>query len=130
MAGYHGTAAGIEITGGDIRTLAAEFDRLWPEQVDATERDWGHGYEAGHVGHGARGGDDMEIVGWFGDGGNVGHPCFHVAPEDADAACRIAQALAPGSVTLTRFGELCRAAGLLVEGGEGCYIPRGTSREV
>ena len=65
-----------------IHKVAAEFDRLFandPELVDATEIEWGHGTEAGHIGHAHE--NEPSIVGWYCQGGNVGHPIMSIANE-------------------------------------------------
>jgi len=57
-----------------IHALAREFDRLCPDQVDSTPIPYGHGTESGHIGHPSRDDDTESIIGWYADGGNVGHP--------------------------------------------------------
>lgn len=70
-----------------IQEVAAQFDRLFandPELVDATEISWGHGTEAGHIGHEHE--DEPSIVGWYCQGGNVGHPVMSIVNEDIQRA--------------------------------------------
>lgn len=71
-----------------IHDIAAEFDRLFAadhEIVDATEISWGHGTEAGHIGH-QHDDEESSIVGWYCQGGNVGHPVMSVHNEDIQRA--------------------------------------------
>lgn len=67
----------------DIETIAAEFDRLFPDQVDATPVAWGYGTVAGHIGHHH---EDRSIVGWFSGGGSDGHPVLAIANADIQRA--------------------------------------------
>ncbi len=62
----------------DIDDIAAEFDRVCPSQVDDTPRDYGHGYEAGHIGHGADDEREHPVVGWFCSAGSVGNPIAEI----------------------------------------------------
>lgn len=69
-----------------IQEVAAEFDRLSndTELVDATEISWGHGTEAGYIGHEHE--DESSIIGWYCQGGNVGHPVMSIVNEDIQRA--------------------------------------------
>lgn len=106
----------------DIHALATELDRIYPDQVDATKVSWGLGTEAGHVGHDATADSSTAIVGWFGNGGNVGAPVLHIHADDVPTAVAVARKSEVGT-DLTQLAEAMRAAGVRVNGGEGCYIP-------
>ena len=70
-----------------IPEVAAQFNRLFahdPELVDATEISWGHGTEAGYIGHERT--DEPSVVGWYCQGGDVGHPIMSVANDDLQLA--------------------------------------------
>ena len=66
-----------------IDDIAFEFDRLFPTDVDATPVDWGHGTEAGYIG---RRKTDEQIIGYYTNGGNVGHPVMAINNEDISLA--------------------------------------------
>lgn len=102
--------------------IATELDRLFPDDVDATECDWGHGTLAGYIGHDEIDAEDSTvIVGWYGDGGNMGHPVLYIHADDAEAALAVVVAMDTAK-DLTAVGYAMRAAGVRVRGGEGCYI--------
>ncbi len=93
--------------------LAREFDRLFPEQVDDTPRDWGHGTEAGHIGH--QNGDGQPItVGWYCAAGNAGNPVLDIPIDQAAEALRLLRGMVPG-VDLQDLVATLRAKGITVE---------------
>jgi hypothetical protein len=72
----------------DIYEIAKEFDRLFAADeslVDLTRISWGDGQLAGHSGHEYEG-EDSSTVGWYCDGGNVGHPLLDIANDDLQRA--------------------------------------------
>ncbi len=75
-----------------IADVATEMDRLFPDQVDRTECDWGRGYQAGHIGH-AQEVDGLQTVGWFCAGGSTGNPVLRIATEDIDRAADLLAAM-------------------------------------
>src|SRR5271166_3182407 len=79
-----------------IQEVAAEFDRLFandPELVDATEISWGEGTEAGYIGH--KHTDEPSVVGWYCQGGNIGHPIMSIANDDLQRAGEVLAGLEP-----------------------------------
>lgn len=76
-----------------IHEIAGEFDRLFPDQVDTTTAGNGE-YESGHNGH-EHDGEESDTVGWFADGGNVGHPVMDVRRADVQLAGETLAALEP-----------------------------------
>jgi hypothetical protein len=67
-----------------IHEIANEFDRLFGQMVDDTEIGWGHGTEAGHIGHTHD--DAPSIVGWYCHGGHASYPVLSIANEDIQRA--------------------------------------------
>lgn len=61
--------------------IATHLDRLYPTQVDRTPISWGDGQQAGHKGYAAAEGG-WPSVGWYSDGGNVGHRLFTIHFDD------------------------------------------------
>jgi hypothetical protein len=89
-----------------IHDIAGEFDRLYAndsDYVDATEISWGHGTEAGFIGH--EHADEPSIVGWYCLGGCVGTPVISIANEDIQRAGEALAALE----TVTSLSEIERA---------------------
>ena len=76
--------------------LAAEFDRIFPDQVDTTPRDWGNGYESGHIGFEHGDGEPM-TVGWFCDAGSVGNPVMDFPAAEVPRAAEILREIPAGS---------------------------------
>jgi hypothetical protein len=102
-----------------IQDIAAEFDRLFAgdsQIVDATEIDWGHGTEAGHIGHDhyGHGEDGPPVVGWYCQGGNVGHPVLTIEADDLQRAGETLARLEEAG-SLTDIEEALRAAGVRCE---------------
>lgn len=99
-----------------IHDIAREFDRLFaghPEVVDATEISWGHGTKAGHIGHQDE--DKPGVLGWYCQGGNVGHVVMSIVNEDIQLAGELLAAMETDGESLSSIERAFAAAGVRFE---------------
>lgn len=90
------------MTNLNIHDIAAQFDRLFPGEVDEG---------SGHIGHEAKNGEPA-LVGWFTDGGNAGNPVM--AFQDVPAAGKVIAQI-PQASALRDVERALSAAGISFE---------------
>ncbi len=104
------------LTTYDIHALAAQMDRLFAGDttlVDDSPVDFGHGTSAGHIGH-QHDGEDSDVIGWYCDGGNAGHPVLSIHHDDIQRAGVVLAALGSAS-SLSDVTAVLTTAGVRYE---------------